>query len=267
MPITVPPLYRPAFALALTLSAAVAVAGPERIAFPAGYKDGVLYTTVDRADIKQYRELYAPAAAVRAAKEGKPLPNGTVLTLVQYKAQTDAQGLPLKDAAGRFVKGELVAYTVMAKGEGWGGAYPEEMRNGDWEYSVFNAEGRFNDKANFKSCFECHKPHAGQDYVISMASLAGRFPSAAATPAAGPGDVVIGSFAFAPGKLAAVAGKPVRFINGDDSPHQVVVKGKPVRTRVLLKGESETLAFDEPGTYNFSCALHPGMKGVVEVGR
>jgi hypothetical protein len=75
-------------------------AGPEKIAFPANYKDGVLYTIADRYDVKQYRELYATVGAVQAAKEGKPLPSGTVLTLIQYKAQVDAQGNPLKDARG-----------------------------------------------------------------------------------------------------------------------------------------------------------------------
>ncbi len=32
-------------------------AGPEKIAFPTKYKDGVLYTIADRYDVKQYREL------------------------------------------------------------------------------------------------------------------------------------------------------------------------------------------------------------------
>jgi len=68
-------------------------AGPDKIAFPANYTDGVLYTIADRYDVKQYRELYASAAAVQAAKEGKPLPSGTVLTLIQYKAQVDAEAI------------------------------------------------------------------------------------------------------------------------------------------------------------------------------
>jgi hypothetical protein len=91
--------------VAVVLAALVAMvsrssAGPEKITFPAKYKDGVLYTIADRYDVKQYRELYASAAAVQAAKEGRPLPSGTVLTLVQYKAQVDAQGNPIKDAKG-----------------------------------------------------------------------------------------------------------------------------------------------------------------------
>jgi hypothetical protein len=84
---------------ALVLVVTRSDAGPDKVVFPAGYKDGVLYTIADRYDVKQYRELYVSSpAAVQAAKEGKPLPHGTVLTLIQYKAQVDAQGNPLKDA-------------------------------------------------------------------------------------------------------------------------------------------------------------------------
>ena len=66
----------------------------------------MLYTIADRYDVKQYRELYAsPAAAVQAAKDGKPLPRGTVLTLVQYKAQVDAQGNPAQGRQGALPQG------------------------------------------------------------------------------------------------------------------------------------------------------------------
>src|SRR5687767_3505367 len=113
-------------------------AGPDRIPFPSNWKDGVLYTTVDRYDIKQHRELYASSqAAVDAMKQGTTLPEGTVLTLVQYKAQVDAAGAPVKGPDGRFVKGDVIAFTVMEKRDGWGTEYPPELRNGSWEYAVF----------------------------------------------------------------------------------------------------------------------------------
>src|SRR6187401_1260717 len=47
-------------------------AGADKVAFPANYKDGVLYQVADRYDIKQYRELYASPAAIAAAKADKP---------------------------------------------------------------------------------------------------------------------------------------------------------------------------------------------------
>lgn len=147
-------------------------AGGDKIAFPENYAKGVLYATVDRADNKQYRELYvSPPAAIEAAKKGEPLPSGTVLTLVQYAAQLDAQGNPVKDAGGRFIKGELIAYTVMEKRTGWGAEYPPDIRNGEWEYQAFTKDRKVNDKAVLANCFKCHKPLDKQDFVFTYDRL------------------------------------------------------------------------------------------------
>ena len=238
-------------------------AGPDKIAFPAGWKDHVLYTTVDRYDNKQYRELYANTqAAVDAMKIGAPLPDGTVLTLVQYKAQVDAAGQPLKAANGRFAKGDLVAFTVMEKRAGWGAEYPSELRNGEWEYAVFTPDGKPNDKANFKACFECHKPHEKQDFVISLAAL--RAVGGSAAVASKP-DVSIAGFAFGPAKLTVDAGKPVTWVNGDESPHQITVTSTKARSPILTKGQSAAMMFATAGSYDYICGLHPNMKGTIEV--
>jgi hypothetical protein len=166
-----------AFAAALgivgvSVVAVQARAGGDKVTFPENYAKGTLYTTVDRADNKQYRELFvSPPEAIEAAKKGEPLPSGTVLTLVQYAAQLDPQGNPLKDANGRFIKGNLIAYTVMEKGSGWGAEYPENIRNGEWEYQAFTADRKVNEKANLTNCFNCHKPLDKQDFVFSYDKL------------------------------------------------------------------------------------------------
>jgi hypothetical protein len=133
-----------------------------------------LYTTVDRADLKQHRELYASSpAAIEAAKKGEPLPDGTVLTLVHYRAVLGPDGNPVKDANGRFQKGELVGYAVMEKRAGWGAEYPPEIRNGEWEYQAFTAAKAVDDKANLTAWFQCHKPLDKQDFVFSYDRLKG----------------------------------------------------------------------------------------------
>jgi hypothetical protein len=99
---------------AAALLAAHAWAGGDLVVFPENYASGVLYTTVDRADNKQFRELYvSPPAAIEAAKKGEPMPSGTVITLVQYAALLDVHGNPQIGPNGRFIKGNRVAYTVM----------------------------------------------------------------------------------------------------------------------------------------------------------
>jgi plastocyanin len=246
----------------LTLAAR---AGGDKVAFPENYASGTLYGTVDRFDIKQYRELFATPAAVEAVRKGQPIPSGTVITMVQYKAQVDAQGNPVKDASGRFVKGDLVGYAVMEKRSGWGAEYPDDIRNGEWEYQAFTGDKKVNDKANLRNCFVCHKPHAKQDFVISLAALRGTAPDAPAAARLGPDTVSIASFLFGPEKLTVPRGTTVTWTNTDRSPHQVSVKDRPLRSGIILRGQSESLTFNEPGTHEYTCGLHPSMKGTIEV--
>jgi plastocyanin len=246
-------------------AAGATVGNPDLIQFPEGYEKGVLYQTLDRHDTKQYRELYSTPEAVKAVRVGRPIPSGTVLTLVQYGAKKDEKGNVLKDAKGRFVKGDLLAYTVMEKRKGWGASYPAEIRNGEWEYAVFTKDRQRNAKANIQGCFGCHKPHEQQDFVISLASLSGTALGAVQRPK-GPGTVAIAEFLFGPEKVVVKQGQTITWTNVDDSPHQVTVQGEStLRTPVVLKGQSTSLRFDHEGTYGYICGLHPGMKGQIEV--
>jgi hypothetical protein len=87
---------------------------------------------------------------------------------VQYAALLDASGNPQIGPNGRFIKGNLVAYTVMEKRTGWGAEYPDNVRNGEWEYQAFKADKTPNTAANLAACFNCHKPlGAGPDYLFS----------------------------------------------------------------------------------------------------
>lgn len=143
----------------------------DKVGFPQNFAKGVMYTTVDRPDIKQYRELFANPEAIAALKDGKSLPSGTVLTLVQYKAQLDADGNPKKDANGRFIKGDVAGYAVMEKRAGWGTEHAPALRNGEWEYQAFTADKTVNEKAALDKCFACHKPLENRDFVFSLDAM------------------------------------------------------------------------------------------------
>ena len=160
-------------AFVATLAAAVSVrAGSDRIAFPSDYAKGVVYKTEDRADNKQVREFFVSREALEAAREGAPLPSATVITVVRYAAQLDAEGNPVKDANGRFVKtNNILGYSVREKRAGWGAEYPEEKRNGEWEYRVFRADKTANPDTNYETCFGCHKSQASQEYMFTFDSL------------------------------------------------------------------------------------------------
>lgn len=243
-------------------------AGGEKVAFPEGFEKGTLYATVERHDIKQFRELYASPGVVEAVRKGQPVPSGAVLTLVQYRAKVDDKGTPVRGPDGRFVKDALLAYTVMEKRTGWGTEYPTNIRNGEWEYQAFTADKKVNPKANLTACFQCHKPHEKQDFVISLASLSGTASGRTAAKRSGPGIVSIAEFLFGPEKTSVKVGDSITWINTDDSPHQVTVHGETtLRAPVLLKGQSTTILFKDVGSYDYICGLHPNMKGKIEVTR
>jgi plastocyanin len=241
-------------------------AGPNKLAFPADWDKSVMYATVDRPDTKQYREFYTSEAAVKAARAGQPIPDGTVITLAAYAAKVDAAGVPLKDANGRFMKDKLVAVNSMQKKAGWGQDIPEPIRNGDWIYQSFTPDGKPNEKANLAACYQCHLPFAKDDYLTNLAKLSGKFPSGAQVAArSGATEVAISNFAFGPGTLKVTAGQKVTWTNADDTPHQITLVGAPARSELMLKGQSASLQFDAAGNIAYICGLHPTMKGTIEV--
>src|SRR5258708_37201091 len=56
-------------------------AGGDKVGYPEGFDKSVKFTTVDRAEVKQFRELYTSPTAIDAAKKGQPLPSGPVCTM------------------------------------------------------------------------------------------------------------------------------------------------------------------------------------------
>ena len=155
---------------ALAASAIALRAANDKFTFPSDFAEGVEYLSVDKPS-KQVHVFYAPHAAIEAAKTGKPMPDGTVFTGVHYNAKLDAQGNPEKDASGRFIKTDLRQFAVMRKQKGWGGEYPADKRNGDWEYRIFTSEHQWNDKVPAGVCLDCHLPKASQDFVWSYDAL------------------------------------------------------------------------------------------------
>jgi len=60
-------------------------------------------------------------------------------------------------------------------------------------------------------------------------------------------------------------GAEVTWVNDDKAPHTATERASVWDTRVLSEGESATLTFERPGTYNYYCTIHPYMAGSVTV--
>lgn len=167
-------MYKPAIVLMLGLGAltATVVAGQERIAFPADYKTKFTnYLSLDRVQNNdQIIRLFANDVALTAASEGRELPDGSILVGEVYKAKKDKDGKVVVSSLGRRIRDKLAAVAVMEKGAGWGATFSDELRNGDWDFAIFNPEGQRLDK-DLDACRRCHAPLKDKQHVFSLEHL------------------------------------------------------------------------------------------------
>ena len=143
------------------------------VTFPEGYKDSFTkYHTINFPATKQVRYYYANKAAVQAAKDGKALPDGSVLFTEVYAAKVDAEQKPVTGGDGFFVADKLIFYTAMASGAGWGTDVPAMLRNGNWNYAVFTTDKQHRPGVNQAECLACHKPLDNVSYTFTLKQLA-----------------------------------------------------------------------------------------------
>jgi hypothetical protein len=157
----------------LLVPAGAALAGSDLVSYPDGYQETFThYTTRNRDDErKQVVKIFANDAALVSAKAGGALESGAVIVMEIYKAELDGDEKPVKGGDGLFVPAELAAITVMEKRTGWGAEYPDEWRNGEWEFAAFSADDRSLVERDYQPCFACHKPLAESDFLFSFDAL------------------------------------------------------------------------------------------------
>ena len=135
---------------------------PSRMMLPADFPSGFTLYQTDSAG-ETITKRYANTVALRAAKAGQPLPSGSILIQASYQTQ--------KDASGQEVPGAIQSYSAMESRNGWGAAIPVLLRNGDWDYALFTAEGKRRDQLNQAPCLACHKPQEANSFVFTLDRL------------------------------------------------------------------------------------------------
>ncbi len=68
---------------------------------------------------------------------------------------------------------------------------------------------------------------------------------------------------FVPATVEISPGDTVKWVNNDGFPHTVTGFGVDVNVQ---PGEPFTHTFNEKGTFDYECTIHPGMEGSVIVG-
>jgi cytochrome c553 len=142
------------------------------VRFPEGYQGTFTkYHTINFPATKQVRYYFANPAAVKAAKAGQSLPDGSVLFAEVYSAKLDADKNPVKGADGFFEADKLLFYTAMERDAGWGNDIPEMLRNENWNYAVFTLAKTPRPGVNQAECLACHKPLDKASYTFTLKEL------------------------------------------------------------------------------------------------
>lgn len=107
-------------------------------------------------------------------------------------------------------------------------------------------------------------PSATADPTESVA------PTESAAPTddgASASEVTLGDMSYNPGELTVAAGTTVTFTNPSSFPHTIThgTGGRPADDAAFDEaispdGGTVEITFDEPGTYDITCKLHPSMQ-------
>jgi len=75
--------------------------------------------------------------------------------------------------------------------------------------------------------------------------------------------VTIQEFKFNPAEITIQKGETITWINEDSATHNVT--GTAINSGSLAKGQSFKQTFNDTGTFDYSCTVHPNMKGKIIV--
>ncbi len=125
-----------------------------RMAFPEDFPNGfTLYETATTNGA--VTESYANDVAFESAKAGRPLPDGSIILVVNRAS----------------VGGPPTGYAAMESRAGWGASIPELIRNANWDYAAFDAQKMRNARLNQATCLACHRPQSANDFVFTLEKL------------------------------------------------------------------------------------------------
>ncbi len=93
----------------------------------------------------------------------------------------------------------------------------------------------------------------------------GRSFSASAQQSPATREVTIDNFSFGPMELTIPAGTQVTWVNKDDVPHVVMSVEHKFKSKALDTDEKFSFTFQETGTYEYFCSVHPKMTGKIIV--
>jgi cytochrome c553 len=142
------------------------------VTFPADFKSTFTsYHAINNTTARRVQYFYANPTALQAAREGKSLPDGSVLLTETWSAKLDAQGNSVMGEGGLYAPDQVLGYAAMARAAGWGRDIPDMLRNEDWNYAAFTPAHELRAGINQAECLACHKPLDKASFTFSLDPL------------------------------------------------------------------------------------------------
>ncbi|SRR5579871_2801136 len=136
------------------------------ITIPPGYRDWRLISVAHEAgDLNDIRAILGNDTAIRAYREEKlPFPDGTIIARIAWSYVPSEENNKVFGRIQSFVPGPAPGWylQLMVKDS------KKYAATGGWGFAQFDKEGEPSaDEAKLKTCFPCHEPVKGRDFVFT----------------------------------------------------------------------------------------------------
>jgi hypothetical protein len=132
---------------------------------PAGYRDWKLISVAHEAGKNNdLRAILGNDAAVKSYRDGKlPFPDGTIIARLAWVYTPSEENNKVFGQDQSFISGPPINVQFMVKDS------KKYAATGGWGFAQFK-DGKPDPKALLDTCFPCHIPAKGQDYLFTRYS-------------------------------------------------------------------------------------------------
>jgi hypothetical protein len=132
------------------------------IKIPAGYRDWRLISVAhEEGNLNDIRAILGNDVAIKSYREEKlPFPDGTIIARLAWSDVPSEENNRVFGRSQSFVAGSATNVQFMVKDS------RKYAATGGWGFAQFK-DGKPADEALLKTCFPCHEPVQGRDFVFT----------------------------------------------------------------------------------------------------
>jgi len=122
------------------------------------------YTSSERGDIAQIRDMYADERVLAGVRDGA-IPPGARIVMEIHAAATDDEDRMLLDEQGRMIRDHLAAIAVMER------TVAGDPASSGWRFSLYSDEGYLRRDVRTAECAACHRPLQDKHGIFTFEAL------------------------------------------------------------------------------------------------